>query len=46
MNGGSSEIPFQMIKNIERYGGRVLVQAPVTKILTNDKGCAIGKKVF
>ncbi|XP_041350180.1 all-trans-retinol 13,14-reductase-like [Gigantopelta aegis] len=45
VNGGSSEIPFQMIKNIERYGGRVLIQAPVTKILTNEKGRVTGVRV-
>jgi all-trans-retinol 13,14-reductase len=41
--GGASEIAFHMIPIIERSGGRVLVRAPVTKILTNAKGKAIGE---
>ena len=43
--GGTSEIAFQIITIIERLGGRVLVDAPVTKILVNDKGQANGKPV-
>ena len=40
--GGTSEIAFQIIPIIERYGGRVLVDAPVSKILINEKGRANG----
>ncbi|KAL4223041.1 hypothetical protein ACF0H5_016518 [Mactra antiquata] len=43
--GGSSEIAFQMIPIIERYGGRVLVDAPISEILVNDKGRAHGVRV-
>ncbi|XP_070205983.1 all-trans-retinol 13,14-reductase-like [Littorina saxatilis] len=43
--GGPSEIAFHMINVIERNGGRVLVQAPVTSILCDDKGTAIGVRV-
>ncbi|XP_059175978.1 all-trans-retinol 13,14-reductase-like, partial [Physella acuta] len=42
---GSSEIPFHMIQSIEKEGGRVLVQAPVTKILCDGKGRAVGVRV-
>jgi len=41
--GGTSEIAFQIIPIIERYGGRVMVDAPVTQILMNEKGRAHGK---
>ena len=40
--GGPSEIAFQIIPIIERYGGRVLVDAPVTQILVDEKGRANG----
>ena len=42
--GGASEIAFHMIPVIERAGGKVLVRANVTKILTDDKGRACGKR--
>ncbi|KAI4878481.1 hypothetical protein NFI96_018341 [Prochilodus magdalenae] len=38
--GGASEIPFHITKVIEKYGGRVLVRAPVTRILVDSKGAA------
>lgn len=41
--GGSSEIAYQIIRNIERYGGKVLVDAPVSNILINESGRAYGK---
>ena len=34
--GGGSEIAFHIIPVIERSGGRVLVKAPVTRILLNE----------
>ena len=40
--GGASEIAFHMIPVIEKAGGKVLVRASVTKILTDDKGRACG----
>ena len=43
--GGSSEIVYQIIPIIERYGGRVLVDAPVSKILIDESGKAHGKNV-
>uniref|UniRef100_A0A803J9P8 Amine oxidase domain-containing protein n=1 Tax=Xenopus tropicalis TaxID=8364 RepID=A0A803J9P8_XENTR len=42
--GGSSEIPFHMINVIERAGGKVLVKAPVTRILLSN-GRATGVAV-
>lgn len=44
-HGGPSEIILQMIRIIERHGGKVLVQAPVSKILCNEKGSAVGVRV-
>lgn len=43
--GGPSEIAYQMVNMIERLGGRVLVQAPVTDILCNESGRAHGVRV-
>jgi len=43
--GGPSVIPKRIIPVIERYGGKVLVKAPVSQILINEKGEAIGVKV-
>ena len=43
--GGPSEIAHQMACAIERHDGRVLVQAPVTDILCDDSGKAIGECV-
>ncbi|XP_005089177.1 all-trans-retinol 13,14-reductase [Aplysia californica] len=42
---GTSEIAFYMCDVIQKHGGRVLVQAPVTNILCNDKGRAVGVRV-
>lgn len=41
--GGTSEIAFHMIQSIEKAGGKVLVQAPVTKILCDSSGRVNGK---
>ncbi|KAL3857330.1 hypothetical protein ACJMK2_012008 [Sinanodonta woodiana] len=43
--GGSSEIAFQIIPIIERYGGKVLVDCPVSEILIDEAGRAVGVKV-
>eukprot|EP00112_Aurelia_sp_Birch-Aquarium-sp1_P026138 Seg9085.2 transcript_id=Seg9085.2/GoldUCD/mRNA.D3Y31 product="putative all-trans-retinol 13 14-reductase" protein_id=Seg9085.2/GoldUCD/D3Y31 len=43
--GGASEIAFHIIPVIQRAGGKVLVRAPVTNILVNDDGKAIGVRV-
>ena len=40
--GGSSEIAFNIIPVIEKNGGKVLVRAPVSQILFDDKGKAKG----
>jgi all-trans-retinol 13,14-reductase len=40
--GGASEIAFSIIPVIERAGGRVLVRAPVTTILTDSNGSVTG----
>lgn len=42
--GGASDIAFTIIPVIEKSGGRVLVRAPVSQILT-DNGKAIGVQV-
>ncbi len=42
--GGASEIPYQIIPVIQSAGGRVLVKAPVTEILT-DAGRTVGVRV-
>ena len=44
--GGSSEIVYQIIPVIERHGGRVLVDAPVSKILLNESGKAHGNIIL
>lgn len=41
--GGPSEISFQMIQAIERLGGKVFVQAPVTEIIISPQGRAVGE---
>lgn len=43
IRGGTNEVTYQMIPTIERHGGAVLVKAPVTKILMDAKGTAVGK---
>lgn len=43
--GGASEIAFNIIPVIEKSGGKVLVRAPVTEIIINDAGNAVGVKV-
>jgi all-trans-retinol 13,14-reductase len=40
--GGASEIAFTIIPVIEKAGGRVLVRAPVTAILTDSNGTVTG----
>lgn len=42
--GGASEIPYRIVPVIERSGGRVLVKAPVTEILT-ENGRSVGVRV-
>ena len=41
--GGPSEITLQLIKSLEANGGRILTQAPVSSIMADDEGKAIGK---
>lgn len=43
--GGASEIAFNIIRTIQKYGGNCLVRAPVSQILVNEKGTAYGVKV-
>ncbi|KAK2820635.1 hypothetical protein Q5P01_023594 [Channa striata] len=43
--GGASEIPFHIIRTIQKYGGKCLVRAPVSQILVDGKGAAYGVKV-
>ncbi|XP_066060984.1 all-trans-retinol 13,14-reductase-like [Chamaea fasciata] len=40
--GGSSEVAFHAVPVIERAGGAVLVRAPVTRVLVDDTGTALG----
>ncbi|XP_048757507.2 all-trans-retinol 13,14-reductase-like [Ostrea edulis] len=44
IRGGPSEIPYQMVQVIEELEGKVLVNAPVSKIIMNS-GRAVGVKV-
>lgn len=41
--GGASEIPFHITKVIQKYGGSVLVRAPVSRILVDKMGAAYGE---
>jgi len=41
--GGASEIAFHIIPVIEKSGGKVLVRAPVSEVLFDHKGKAIGE---
>lgn len=41
--GGASEIPFHITNIIQKFGGRVLVRAPVNGILVDSKGAAYGE---
>ncbi|KAI4877125.1 hypothetical protein NFI96_026476 [Prochilodus magdalenae] len=43
--GGASEIPYHIIPVIEKNGGKVLVKAPVSRILVDKKGRAYGVTV-
>lgn len=43
--GGASEIPLHITKVIQKYGGNVLVRAPVTRILVDEKGATYGVTV-
>ncbi|RXN25953.1 all-trans-retinol 13,14-reductase [Labeo rohita] len=43
--GGASEIPFHITKVIQKYGGSVLVRAPVSRILVDKTGAAYGVTV-
>uniref|UniRef100_A0A4W4E726 Amine oxidase domain-containing protein n=2 Tax=Electrophorus electricus TaxID=8005 RepID=A0A4W4E726_ELEEL len=43
--GGASEIPFHITKVIQKFGGQVLVRAPVNRILVDSKGVAYGVTV-
>ncbi|XP_066923132.1 all-trans-retinol 13,14-reductase-like [Clytia hemisphaerica] len=43
--GGASEIAYNIIPVIEKAGGKVLVRAPVTEIVLDSSGKAIGVKV-
>lgn len=43
--GGASEIPFHITKVIQKYGGSVLVRAPVSRILVDKKGAAYGEYI-
>ena len=46
IRGGPSEVVFNMILTLEKNNGRILVKAPVQKILMNDKGHAHGEFFF
>ncbi|XP_036413573.1 inactive all-trans-retinol 13,14-reductase-like [Colossoma macropomum] len=43
--GGAREIPYHIIRVIEKHGGKVLVKAPVLQILVNKNGAAYGVTV-
>ncbi|KAL6481518.1 hypothetical protein MHYP_G00095980 [Metynnis hypsauchen] len=43
--GGASEIPYHIIQVIQKNGGKVLVKAPVSRILVDTNGRAYGVTV-
>ncbi|XP_036413560.1 inactive all-trans-retinol 13,14-reductase-like [Colossoma macropomum] len=43
--GGASEIPYHIIPVIQKAGGKVLVKAPVSRILVDKSGSAYGVTV-
>ncbi len=43
--GGASEIPYHIIQVLEKHGGKVLVNAPVSSILV-DKLNAYGEFLY
>jgi len=43
--GGASEIPYHIIRTIQKHGGTCLVRAPVTQILVNEYNTAYGVRV-
>ncbi|XP_026127045.1 putative all-trans-retinol 13,14-reductase [Carassius auratus] len=43
--GGASEIPYHIIQVLEKHGGKVLVNAPVSSILVDKKQTAYGVTV-
>ncbi|XP_062382908.1 inactive all-trans-retinol 13,14-reductase-like [Sardina pilchardus] len=43
--GGASEIPYHISNTIRKYGGEVLVRAPVTRVLLDKDGAACGVAV-
>lgn len=45
IKGGASEIPFHIVRTIQKYGGNCLVRAQVTQILVNEEKTAYGVKV-
>ncbi|XP_063448838.1 all-trans-retinol 13,14-reductase-like isoform X2 [Mytilus trossulus] len=42
IRGGPSEVVFQTILTLEKFGGRIFMKAPIQKILINDSGRAHG----
>ncbi|CAC5387414.1 RETSAT [Mytilus coruscus] len=42
IRGGPSEVVFQTILTLEKFGGRIFMQAPIQKILLDDSGRAHG----
>ncbi|CAG2206158.1 RETSAT [Mytilus edulis] len=42
IRGGPSEVVFQTILTLEKFGGRIFMQAPIQKILIADSGRAHG----
>nr|B0S6C5.1 RecName: Full=Inactive all-trans-retinol 13,14-reductase; AltName: Full=Inactive all-trans-13,14-dihydroretinol saturase B; Short=RetSat B; AltName: Full=Retinol saturase (all-trans-retinol 13,14-reductase)-like protein; Flags: Precursor [Danio rerio] len=43
--GGASEIPYHIIQVLEKHGGKVLVNAPVSRVLVNEQQNAYGVAV-
>lgn len=43
IRGGPSEVVFQTILTLEKFGGRIFMKAPIQKILIADSGRAHGE---
>lgn len=41
--GGASEITYRIIQFVEKHGGKVLMKAPVSSILVDEKANAYGE---
>jgi len=43
--GGTAELPYALARMIEAYGGEVLTEAPVTRLVVDDQNVAVGVEI-